>query len=240
VDSDADTWADFATCDGLEWAVAEDVDAAAATVAAVQSAMDARKVGAGDAPLALIIDEVQMLDPATMAMVRDIAKRGRKRRVHLILATQYVRADILDRTLTGQCGWRIAGRLQDHTASKLAIGVSGAELLCGAGDMLIAHGGKVTRVQAALGTGADFARLPQGAEDARPAPKPGDTPTAKHVRKDDAPRIAWAIEQAASGGAVPSATAIRNTLNIGTDAARRARDAARRIVAEQQTASESY
>lgn len=234
VDSDADTWADFTTCAALEWAVAEDVDAAAATVAAVQSAMDARKVGAGDAPLALIIDEVQMLDPATMAIVRDIAKRGRKRRVHLILATQYVRADILDRTLTGQCGWRIAGRLQDHTASKLAIGASGAELLCGAGDMLIAHGGRVTRVQAALGTGADFARLAQGVEVARPAPRI-DKPEAgrKWTRKDDTDAVAWAVQRAAETGARPSATAIQKTFGGAMFAARRQRDTAIQALASQ-------
>lgn len=134
-----------------------------------------------------------------MTMVRDIAKRGRKRRVHLILATQYVRADILDRTLTGQCGWRIAGRLQDHTASKLAIGASGAELLCGPGDTLIAHGGKVTRVQAALGQASDFAALAQGAGGARPAPridKPDD-PRYRKAPADD--RIAYAAELAAQG-----------------------------------------
>lgn len=231
VDSDADTWAPFSGCAALEWAVAETGEDAAATVAAVQAAMDARKPGGGYAPLALLIDEAQILDAPTLAAVRDIARRGRKRAVHLILATQYVRSDILDRVLTGQCGWRIAGRLQDHTASKLALGVSGAELLGGAGDMLIAHGGRVTRVQAALGTGADFASLPQAIHAPEAAPRADQQGGRKWTRKDDTEAVAWAVERAQAEGVQPSASAIQRMFGGATDAARRQRDTALKTLA---------
>lgn len=231
VDSDADTWAPFAGCAALEWAIAEDIDAAGATVAAVRQVMDARVPGGDYAPLALVIDEAQMLDAAALEAARDIAKRGRKRRVHLVLATQYVRADILDRTLTGQCGWRIAGRLQDHTASKLAVGASGAELLGGAGDMLVAHGGRVTRVQAALGMAADFAALAQAGRKADPAPQLEKPEDARYRKAPIDTRVAFLLDRHAETGQLPTANPLIREFGGATLRNRRARDAAKAILA---------
>lgn len=217
-DSDADTWRPFRGAAALAYGIAEtpaDVRALVLEVAAGMRARDPR----GPA-LVLLIDEVQTLDAHGRAALGDILARGRKARVHVVLATQYVRADVLDRRLTDQAGWRIAGRVSDATASRLILGSSGAETLTGAGDMLIARGGATPRrMLAAMPTAAELAELPRA--DRPPATvAPKSDPAAGQLDPDV---LAWACAQ----GEAVSARGIRTRWHIGQDAARRYRDAAR-------------
>ena len=227
-DSDADTFTPFARCAALYAGVAGDAAAAGDLVMHVAEVMNGRAAGDGP-PLVLVVDEVQTLDAAARAALLDIARRGRKRAVHLLAATQYVRGDVLDRTLTDQFGWRLAGRVTDATASRLILGQAGAELLTGSGDMLLAHGGRVQRVQVAFGRRADFSRLDQldQAPDLVTWARPEHVGHTENVERNGA-ALAWAIAY----GADVSAAAIRKRWACGMDRARTIRDDARRLISE--------
>jgi len=227
-DSDADTWAPFTRCAALGWAVASDALASGDLVLTVAETMNRRAAGDGP-PIVLAVDEVQQLDAPALAALLDIARRGRKRNVHALVATQYVRGDVLDRTLTDQFGARLAGRVQDATSSRLILGAPGAELLHGRGDMLLSAGGRMTRLQAALGRAADFAALDQTGGAPAPATftRPVHPGHAENAERNYA-ALAWAIRQ----GSGVSATAIRKRWRCSMDRARSIRDDARRTIAE--------
>ncbi len=220
-DSDADTWGPLRNAAALAYAIAETPAAVRALVLEVAGGMPGRDRGAP--PLVLMIDEVQTLDATGRGALADVLARGRKHGVHVVFATQYVRADVLDRRMTDQAGWRIAGRVSDPIASRLILGTSGAEALTGAGDMLVARGGgPARRMLAAMPTAAELAGMPRAA---RP---PAELEHA-HVAGDDGPPaldpdvLAWATAR----GPDVSARAIRLRFRIGQDAARLYRDAAR-------------
>lgn len=178
--------------------------------------------------IVLIIDEAQLVTPsrAGREALYDIASRGRKHGIHLIVATQYVRADKIDTTITGQCGWRIALRLETETAADL-IGCRGATRLAGAGDAIIAHAGVSRRCKIALGDASDWQRMPQLAQSAVPT---------RHAIPATAPDIvatltAWAQSRVNAGERV-TATGIRaysievgRGRGVGMDTARAIRDA---------------
>lgn len=228
---DADTWAPMSRLAALIAPVATDREAVGDLCLHVQRLMDARQVGALPA-LVLAIDEVQRLDQAAREAVLDIAQRGRKFGVHLIVATQFVRGDVLDRRLTDNMPGRIAGRVQDGTASRLIIGTAGAELLGGAGDCLLSVGGAVTRFKAALGDAGDYAALPTATVSPTALARP-DRPVQPahpgHAAADDrnAEALQWALDQ----GPGVSASAIRKRFGCGMDRARLIRDQARATLA---------
>lgn len=205
-------------------------------------ASDAREVDAalcwavdrlGEEPdgwrVAVFVDEAQMLSPFAQGLLREIAERGRKHGVHLVVATQHPRNDVLDRRLTTNAPIRIAGRVHDATASRLVLGLPGAERLLGKGDMLMVVGGAPpVRFQACLPGEADWGRIGRvdelelGASLAAPATAavhPG------HVREDDTEAIAWALANGV-GGEPASARQIRMQFGVGQDRARRIRDTA--------------
>lgn len=175
----------------------------------------------------VMIDEAQMLSSRAQGLVREIAERGRKHAVHLVLATQYIRQDVLDRRITSNAPLRLAGRVQDATASKLILGHPGAERLLGKGDMLVAVGGQPPeRMQAALPTDADWRRIHSVEQVEMPvvaaAQHPGHAP-----RLELEPMIEWALENGPDEEDVASATAIRRWFGVGTPTAMKVRDLAR-------------
>jgi len=227
-DSDADTWAPFSRLATLYAGVAGDAAAAGDLVCRVAEVMNRRAVGEGP-PLVLAIDEVQQLDAAARAALLDLGRRARKRRIHVLAATQYIRGDVLDRALTDQFPVRLAGRVQDATSSRLILSQAGAELLHGRGDMLLSSGGRVMRLQVAYGRRSDFAALDQ--LDHEPAPvtwvRPDHPGHAANDERNGA-ALAWAID----AGAGVSAAAIRKRWSCGMDRARLVRDEARRLITE--------
>lgn len=231
VDADGLTFEPFARLEALDVALARDVDSAHNAVAYVQQAMAERPVEGIQTPLVLMVDEIHTLARDTRELIQDIAQRGRKRRVYVVVATHRPVKDVLTPTLTDQCTWRVAGRVQTAKASELIIGQTGAQFLGKAGDMLLAHGGTVVRFQAALGDASDWAALPGRLIEpaaARPA-RPVDP---RYVRTDDSDRVEWLVERYRSTGAKPSAKAIKDTFGGSTDRARRARDEALQLIGD--------
>ena len=176
----------------------------------------AGRIGAGEpGRVVVIIDEAARLDAASRALALEIAERGRADDLHLVAATQYIRADVLDRRLTTSADWRIAGRVFDGQASRLILGQNGAEHLTGRGDMLISAGGApARRFRAALADDGAWTR----AGGASPLTLPS-TP----AERDPGGMVAWAADRIAERGRV-SAAEIAAEFRIGTTAARRIRD----------------
>lgn len=219
LDMEGSSWAPFQGTGHVIAADPREVDAALCwAVDRLGAAPDGWRV-------VVMVDEAQMLSPFAQGLLRDIAERGRKHAVHLVVATQYIRQDVLDRRLTSNAPIRIAGRVHDATASKQVLGIAGAERLLGKGDMLLVVGGSPpVRFQACLPEGDVWRHIdqvpPLDLEEAPAAVHPG------HVREDDAEAIAWALENGEGGGPA-SARQIREAFGMGMDRARRVRDAAR-------------
>lgn len=225
-DLDVGTWDGWHRARALAWAVADEPAAADALVVAVANAVDGRDVGQWPA-LVLIVDEVQRLGPAGHTALIDILARGRKRGVVAVVATQYVRGDVLDRRLTGQADIRIAGRVFDAAASRLVLGqCPDACALAGAGDVLVVAGGcEPVRVAVAMPSTAEVAALPQVATS--PAAAPAVEVAAKgQAREDDTDLIEWAMARLDAGEDI-SATMIARTHHVGVERAMRVRDACR-------------
>ncbi len=222
LDMEGSSWAPFQGSGHVIAADPREVDAALSwAVDRLGAAPDGWRV-------VVMVDEAQMLSPFAQGLLRDIAERGRKHAVHLVVATQYIRQDVLDRRLTSNAPIRIAGRVHDATASKQVLGIAGAERLLGRGDMLMVVGGSPpVRFQACLPEGDVWRHIgqvpPLELEETPAAPAAAVHPG--HVREDDAEAIAWALENGEGGGPA-SATAIQRFWRVGTDRARRIRDAA--------------
>lgn len=212
IDLEVESWQGFGEAGHL---VASDEASVAAALAWCRGRLEGARDGER---VVLMIDEAQMMPPASMAIVREIAERGRKHGVHLVLATQHPRYDVLDRRATANLGLRIVGRVQDAKAAAL-VGMPGAELLMGAGDVLVGIPGRdPIRIQVAMADspGALAGRVdPLILGDLAEEPRPERQAPAS----DDAAMVAWAQAEGAS------ARAIRLQFGIGQDRARRIRDA---------------
>lgn len=223
VDTDGETFGPFRSAAALAFAVADELPEAHAAVLEVARRMNARPVDRPLRPLVLVIDEVHQLTPATRDVVTDIARRGAKRQVFLVLATHRPTREDLPKVLTDQLSWRIAGSLGDSAGSRVAIGHSGAEHLQGRGDMLVARGGRLVRIQAAIGGQADWARLEPG----RPVDVPvsGPAPAAeRYQRADNSDRVAFLVQRFKEEGRRPSQYVLNRT--FGGSARRNSRAAA--------------
>lgn len=223
VDADGHTFEPFARLAALEVALARDVDAGHNAAVYVQRVMDGRPIGTDQPALVLAVDEIHTLRADTRAIIQDIAQRGRKRRVFIVVATHRPVRDVLTPTLTDQCTWRIAGRVQTPKASELIIGQTGAQHLGPAGDMLLAHGGHVVRFQAARGGAEDWGRLPMRATEPEAAPA-ASVEDPRYVRGDDSERVTWLVERYEREGKLPSKYALDGA--FGGNAARNLRAAA--------------
>lgn len=229
VDADGTTFEPFARLAALEVAVARDVDAGHDAVVYVRQQMDARPVSLAQPPLVLVVDEIHTLRMDTRALIQDVAQRGRKRRVSIVVATHRPTRDVLTPTLTDQCAWRIAGRVQTPKASELIIGQTGAQHLGAAGDMLLAHGGGVVRFQAARGEAADWARLVMTRTEPEAAPAAA-VEDPRYQRQPNDERVAWLVERFRSTGSRPSAKAVKDVFGGNTGRAMRARDEALQVI----------
>lgn len=206
VDLEGESWEPF---EGSGHTVARGEAGTGAALAWCHARLDRPAAGR----VVLFVDEVQMLSPVHMGIIRDIAERGRKHGVHLVLATQHPRHDVLDRRVTANLGVRVIGRVADAKAAAL-VGMPGAERLTGAGDVLVGMpGAEPVRAQVALADAAAWRYL-------------------RHVEPVELPelvphgdRVAWAREQIQQHGRV-SAETIRDRFGVGTTTARRIRDAA--------------
>ena len=239
VDPDGRTWAPLEDAAALAVAVAWDIDAGVRSIHHARALMDERPVDTPrQRPLVLMVDEVHMLGAGVLDVLVDIAKRGRKRRVFVVVATHRPTRDALPRVLTDQLAWAIAGKVKDAAGSKVIVDQTGAQHLGGRGDMLLAHGGRVVRIQAALASPADWARIPRADEPPPPAPAidaDGDGGEAgadpRYVRKPVDAAAAWLVERWRETGLAPSSKAAQQRFGGSTTRCRRARDEAAAMIA---------
>jgi hypothetical protein len=157
----------------------------------------ARRVQAGarDArQIVIVIEEAEdYLDAEQLAIARSIAGEARKFGMHLIVSakkpTQRNLPDLLDKLLN-----RWVGLVDNANTSALLTGHAGlaCHKLTGKGDFVHVVGPDLDRLQVAMTTPADYARLPR-AEIRAPAVEPEDTPRALNLEgsrdeDEDSPR----------------------------------------------------
>lgn len=100
--------------------------------------------------LVLVVDEIADLLAEDAESIDKLAKLGRLARsagIHMILATQYPKADTVPTKLTVNCGGRMAFRLNNSTQSRVILDNAGAEELKGKGMGIFTHEGITRRIQ---------------------------------------------------------------------------------------------
>jgi S-DNA-T family DNA segregation ATPase FtsK/SpoIIIE len=65
-----------------------------------------------------------------------LANMGRSAGIHLVLATQTPRAEVLDKQIQNNCQCRVAFRVAEKAESRFVLEETGAEMLAGQGDMM--------------------------------------------------------------------------------------------------------
>lgn len=142
---------------------------AVAALAWVLAELGNRKETGQNSPrIIILVDEIAEViklagDKASEAIQR-IASLGRELGIHLILATQYPKAEVLGGKLAeANLGCRLIGRVGDASDSAFACGVGGcgAHLLTGKGDFLAVVGGEAHRIQIAYIEDKDIVPLPR-------------------------------------------------------------------------------
>jgi len=87
-------------------------------------------------------------DNGLESLVARIAQKGRAAGMHLIVATQYPKADIITGVIKANLPSRVAFSMPAKVNSNVILGAAGAEALLGKGDMLFKPiGGRIERLQ---------------------------------------------------------------------------------------------
>jgi DNA segregation ATPase FtsK/SpoIIIE-like protein len=92
-----------------------------------------------------------------------IGSKGRSSGIHLMIATQYPKADVVTCVLKANLSGRVCLRMTDARQSQVVLGQSGAEQLLGKGDLLFQDVGEPKRLQSAYLAEEDRRRIFTGA-----------------------------------------------------------------------------
>lgn len=137
----------------------------AVTSGAYQAPKGSRHVAEPFRHLLVVVDELADLmlshkDEVEPIIVR-IAALGRAPGIHLVLATQDPRAEVLTGLIKSNIPWRIAFQTATREASQIILGVPGAEKLLGKGDALVRTGDQVAlvRIQSPWVSTADITKI---------------------------------------------------------------------------------
>jgi hypothetical protein len=81
--------------------------------------------------------------------VARLGAKGRSSGIHLVIATQYPKADVVTGVIKANLSGRVCLRMTDGKQSQVVLGQPGAERLLGKGDLLFQDVGEPKRLQAA-------------------------------------------------------------------------------------------
>ena len=105
-----------------------------------------------------------------------LASKGRAAGIHLIIATQTPRKDVISGVIKANFPTQIAFRVGNGVDSKVIIDATGAEKLLGNGDMLFSQGAKVERIQCGYIGADEITALAQAIESQKGFQKEFSTP----------------------------------------------------------------
>jgi DNA segregation ATPase FtsK/SpoIIIE-like protein len=86
--------------------------------------------------------------PEIESRIARIGAKGRSSGIHLVLATQFPKADVVTTVIKANLSGRVCLRLTDARQSHVVLGQSGGERLLGKGDLLFQDIGEPERLQA--------------------------------------------------------------------------------------------
>lgn len=104
----------------------------------------------GDAPLVLVVDELQSIidDPMNHVALSQLLAMGRSYNIHCILATQAPSAKLLGgNEIRLNAPTRLVLKVTTGSDSRVALTQAGAEKLLGKGDALFLYDGRIVRMQ---------------------------------------------------------------------------------------------
>jgi S-DNA-T family DNA segregation ATPase FtsK/SpoIIIE len=196
--------------------------------------LNAARSKRGEAPLPYIlcvIDELADLMMVAPADVEDsiirLAQKARAVGIHLVLATQSPRVDVITGMIKANVPSRIAFAVSSQTDSRVILDQNGAESLLGQGDMLFSPVGtsRLQRIQGAYVDESQIARLTelwrrQGEPELREElleevePEPGEGGAGDDFDPDEDPLLRDAITLVAEMGTA-STSMLQRRLRLG-------------------------